>query len=203
MKISALIFCAFFLTSTLFSQEETVKEIRKIYIDYNKKIEDAKNEGVNYLPTKIEVSTIQNRPALGPVSFNITYFYDEHTNIDENYDVMKNWAIIRKVIYKEGMPSYTDYKEILFDENGNLIFFYSKLSGYTCGEKRFYFDKNKLVKVKFNPFENEDYMGENDFPSFTRYGNNLNKDDLDWQKAILEEAAHHKKAFEHLYESTQ
>ena len=186
-----------------FSQEEDVKKIREEYVKYNKLISDYESEGLSYFPPRFSIKTIQNRPALGPVNFDFTYYYDENTNIDEvdNPDLAKTWAIIRKVVYTEGMPSYQDYKEILYDEKGELLFYYSKLTGNTCGEKRFYFQNGKLIKIKFNPITHEDCSDDNDFPEFTRYAGKLTKDDIDWQKWILKDADDHKNTLLRLYDA--
>lgn len=203
-SITVLFILLFTIQANIQSQEDIVKEIRKEYIAYNKFINDAKSEGMNYWPPKVSINTIQNRPALGPVNIEITYYYDEHTNREEvELENAKTWSVLRKVVYTESMPSYTDYKEILYDKDGKLLFYYSKLTGFTCGEKRFYFSKDKLIKIKFNPFESKDCSDDNDFPSFTHYKSNLTKDDLDWEKAIVNEAKNHKVALSNIFGSTQ
>ncbi len=191
--------------STGFAQEEIVKKIRQTYIDYNKQITDSEAEGLDFLPPHFKINNIQNRPALGPVNISITYFYDEYSNAEEaeSYAELKNWTILRKVIYTEGMPSYTDYKEMFYDEKGNLIFYYIKSTGYECSEQRFYFDKGKLIKIKFNPITDEQCSNEEEFPTFTRYAGKLTKDDLNWEKWINEKAQKNKQLLNDLYNSTQ
>jgi hypothetical protein len=188
----------------LFAQEEIVNKIRKTYVDYNTLIEKYKKEGTDFLPARYEIKTVQNRPGLGPVQMNFTYFFDEFTkeNVDENSTMPSTDGFLRKVVYTESMPSFTDYREFFYDEKGNLLFYYSKLTGYTCGEKRFYFDKGKLIKVKFNPIAGTD-CGDDKFPDFTRNVGKFIKDDLDFEKWILKVAENHNKAFLNMFETTQ
>ena len=204
-RFKILFFILLFGIVNSYSQEEMVKKIRQVYLNYNKQIKESEAEGLDFLPPKFKITNVQNRPALGPVSINITYYYDGHSNIEEaeGYADMKNWIILRKVVYTEGMPSYTDYKEMLFDEKGNLLFYYVKSTGYDCSEKRFYFNKNKLIKIKFNPIIHEQCSNEEEFPSFARYTNNLTKEDLDWEKWIIKKAHKSKQIAKDLYNSTQ
>ena len=51
--------------------------------------------------------------------------------------------------------SVSIYIEYVFDEAEELIFYYLKAEGSECGEKRFYFDKEKLIKVKINSLGEE------------------------------------------------
>lgn len=187
------------------AQEAIVKKIRASYIAYNQKIAEAEKEGLDFYPPRFKITNVQNRPALGPVSINIVYFYDEHSNAEEaeSYADLKNTVVLRKIVYTEGMPSYTDYKETLFDEKGHLLFQYEKLTGYECSEKRFYFDKGKLIKIKFNPITNEQCSNEEDFPIYTRYAGQLTKDDLRREKWIFEKAEKNKQTLKSLYGSTQ
>jgi hypothetical protein len=195
----------FIFISTGFAQEEVVKKIRQTYIDYNKQITDSETEELNYLVPKFKINNVQNRPALGPVNISITYYYDEYSNAEEaeSYAEIKNWTILRKVVFTEGMPSYTYYKEMFYDEKGNLLFYYIKSTGYECSEQRFYFDKDKLIKIKFNPITDEQCSNEEEFPTFTRYAGELTKDDLSWEKWIIEKARKNKQILKDLYESTQ
>ncbi len=195
-------------TMNSIAQEEYVKKIRQTYLEFNKKIEIAENEDDSYLPAPFKIKTVQVRPALGPVNIEIAYYYEEQTNsTDEDQMELRNTtATLRKVIYTESMPSYTDCRELFFDTNGSLIFYYSKLTGNTCGEKRVYFNLGKMVKIKFNPLGLAECPDENDsykLPDFTRYPGNYTKDDLDWEKWVLKYAGNHKKAFSGLFESLQ
>jgi hypothetical protein len=194
-----------FSTIKISSQEEIVKKIRQTYIEYNKQLAESEKEGLDFYPPRFTINNVQNRPALGPVTISITYFYDEHSNAEEaeGYADLKNWVILRKVIYTEGMPSYTEYKETLFDEKGNLLFHYIKSTGYECGEKRFYFNKDKLIKIKVNPITDEQCSNEEDFPVYTKYAEKFTKDDLRWEKWVLNKALKNKQILENLYNSTQ
>lgn len=188
----------------LIGQEEAVTKIRKVYTEYNKQIDDYLAEDLDFMPARYEVKTTQNRPALGPVQMNFTYYFDEITkeNVEgEEYDPNSE-AILRKVVYTESMPSFNDYREFFYDEKGQLLFYYSKLTGYTCGEKRFYFDKGKLIKVKFNPITGANCDDEK-FPDFTRSTGKFTQDDLDFERWILKVDDSHTKAFLNMFEVSQ
>jgi len=208
MKYHQLLIFIFLFSCSVLAQEETVKKIRQDYLEYNKKLQDSETEDGYFGSVPFKFETIQMRPALGPVNISLSYYYDEETKDSENDDTNNRNSIgtLRKIIYQESMPSYTEYREFFFDYKGALQFYYSKLTGYSCGEKRFYFDKVKLIKVKFNPLEGEnciEAVGEDKFPDFTRYPGKFTKDDLDWEKWILNHIAYHKKAFQNLFESLQ
>lgn len=196
--------CLVLLSSALFAkaQEDVVTKIRQSYNTYNQLIVGSNEEGLEYFPPHFEVKSTQNRPALGPVNISISYYYSEISD-EEEPDWYRNEAIIRKVVYKESMPSYTDYQEFFYDENGKLIFYYSKLTGYSCGEKRLYFDNEKLIKIKFNPLTGEDCLSDEKFPEFTRLSGKLTKDDLDWEKWTIKKAGRHQNALINLFKSTQ
>jgi hypothetical protein len=205
MKACFLVFTIFTISFCSIAQEELVKKIRDDYVDYNKKSQQLESDGIN---KPFKINTVQIRPALGPVEIEMAYYFDEENKdiASDGMDTRKATAILRKIVYKESMPSYTDYREVFFDSGGNLSFYYSKLTGYSCGEKRFYFSLSKLIKVKFNPIEGNDCFGEkNDekFPDFTRYSGKFSKEDLDWEKWIVKYVVFHKKAFQNLFESLQ
>ncbi len=188
----------------LIAQEEKVTQIRKLYTDYNLQVEKYKSEGLDFSPASYEIKTVQNRPGLGPVKINFTYYFDEFSkeNVEgESYDPNTE-GILRKVVYTESMPSFTDYREFFFNEKGNLLFYYSKLTGYTCGEKRFYFEKGKLIKVKFNPLDGKNCNGDQ-LPDLMHNSGKFTQDDLDFEKWILKVADNHTKAFLNMFESAQ
>lgn len=191
-----------------FAQEEIVNQIRQIYIQYNKQTEDLESGPGNESGSPFKVKTVQVRPALGPVNIEISYYFDEITRpgSEENLDNRNTTGTLRKVVYSESMPSYTDYREVFFDAKGNLMFYYSRLTGSTCGEKRIYFNLGKMIKIKFNPLGPPVCPDEYDpykLPDFTRYPGKFTKDDLDWEKWVLRYSANHKKAFSGLFESLQ
>lgn len=199
-----LVFCG----SSIYGQEETITKIRQNYIDYNKKIEQAEADEYFYPMAPFRIKTVQIRPGLGPVDIEISYYFDEETREDdsENMDIRNSIGTLRKVVTTESMPSFTNYCEYFLDEKGTLLFYYSKLTGNTCGEKRMYFNLSKMIKIKFNPLGTSDCPEEEDgfkLPDFTRYSGKFTKDDLDWEKWILKNAGFHKKAFQNLFESLQ
>ena len=204
-RIAFLLIACISITTISNSQENIVKKIRLAYIEYNTEVADAEKEGLEAFPPSFKIKNVQNRPALGPVSISIIYYYDEHSNVEEaeGYIDLKTEIVLRKIVYTEGMPSYTDYKETFYDEKGNLLFHYIKSTGYDCSEKRFYFDKGKLIKVKFNPIIHEQCSNKEESPSFTRYVAKLTKDDLSWEKWITEKSKQNKLILENLYNSTQ
>jgi hypothetical protein len=189
--------------SGLFAQEEIVTKIRKAYTDYNNKLEADIFVEADYLPARYEIKTVQNRPGLGPVNVNFTYYFDEQTKgaIAEDDYVLNTEAFLRKVIITQSMPAFIDYIEIFYDEKGKLLFCYSKLTGYTCGEKRFYFDKGKMIKIKFNPIQANGC--EDKLPDFTRTTGSYTKDDLNWEKWVIKVAGNHSLAFQNMFQSME
>ncbi|MFN8258217.1 MAG: hypothetical protein U0W24_21190 [Bacteroidales bacterium] len=196
--IFALFIC-FLSFSNLHAQEEIITKIRKVYNEYNSKLEADKASGMEFLPNRYEIKNIQNRPGLGPVNVNINYFFDETTTgnfADENTETT---STLRKVVTIQSAPSFNDYTEFFYSENGQLLFCYSKLTGYFCGEKRFYFDKGKMIKIKFNALDVagcEDKQNE-----FTRTTGSYTKEDLNWEKWVIKIAQNHSVAFKNLFES--
>jgi len=207
-KISLILIILFLSTFVMKAQEEIVKKIRQDYLDYNKKLEHLESGESLYITAPFKIKTTQIRPALGPVNIEIAYYFDEETKVldAENPDNMNTTGTLRKLIYTESMPSFTDYREIFFDNKGNLLFYFSKLTGNTCGEKRMYFNVSKLIKIKFNPLDTKECPEEDggyQLPDFTRYTGKFTKEDLDWEKWILKYAGYHKKSFQNLFESLQ
>jgi hypothetical protein len=207
-QILLSLFSTILIFESAFTQEEIVNQIRQVYIQYNKHIEDLES-GPGAGPTSpFKIKTVQVRPAMGPVDIEISYYFDEITRPgnNENMDTRNTTGTLRKVVYSESMPSFTDYREIFFDAKGNLMFYYSKLTGSTCGEKRIYFKLGKMIKIKFNPLGPPACPDGDDpysLPDFTRFPGKFTKDDLDWEKWVLKYAGNHKKAFIGLFESLQ
>jgi hypothetical protein len=198
----------FFFAFNISAQEEFVKKIRGDYVNYNAKIEKMLAGDTENSISPFKIKTSQIRPALGPVEIEITYYFDEKLKTGPNKAIEdpKYNGTIRKVVYTESMPSFTDYREIFYDSKGELCFYFSKLMGYTCGEKRMYFNLSKMIKIKFNPFEGSDCFGsqtDDKFPDFTRSEGKLTNDDLEWEKWIIKYATYHKKTFQNLFESFQ
>lgn len=207
-KISLILIILFLSTFVMKAQEEIVKKIRQDYLEYSKKLEMSESGEIVNVTAPFKIKTTQIRPALGPVNIEIEYFFDEETKAEESehMEIRNTTGMLRKVVYTESMPSFTDYREIFFDGKGNLVFYFSKLTGNTCGEKRMYFNVSKLIKIKFNPLDTKECPEEDggyQLPDFTRYTGKFNKEDLDWEKWILKYAGYHKKSFQNLFESLQ
>jgi hypothetical protein len=208
IKSTLAIICLVSLSFVTWAQEELVTKIRKTYTDYNNELEQYMSEGLDFMPQVFRIKTVQMRPALGPVEIEISYFFDEQTLETENPDnnSRNTKGVLRKIVYKEAMPSFTEYRELFYDTSGKLLFYYAKSTGSICGEKRVYFNQLKMVKIKFNPVTGKECPDENDpfrLMDFTRYPGKYTKDDLEWEKWILGYAGTHAKAFQNLFLSLQ
>jgi hypothetical protein len=200
-KISIIIIFLFLCILSLKSQEDAVKEIRNIYNNYQKIIEGT-DDGIYQL--KFKVSTIQIEGGIGPVEINNDYYYDESTYTDEpeGEDNFKYKSVLRKVEVKEETVSYSKYVEYCFDKKGNLIFYFVRYTGYSCGEERYYFKNEKLIKATSKPITSEKchLLDESDkYKKFTHYKAQFTKDDLFREKMISNNAKTHIIAFKNLY----
>jgi hypothetical protein len=188
-----------------FSQEEVIIRIREEYEKYSKFIEDLQQGNSNNYISPFSIKTTQIRPGLGPVTIEMTYYFDENEKYSEpdHMDEPEREGIIRKVIYTESMPSFTEYREFFYDPKGNFLFYYMKITGYTCGENRLYFNNLKLIKIKSNPINDAEteVMVTRKLADFTRYTGKFTKEDLILEKAITKQAANYKNVFRNLYDS--
>lgn len=164
MRLKAAI-VAIMLSGLCFGQESEIKRIRNVFTETNKKIEDNQATGSKYC---IEIIKDRIVPGVGPQITSTKLFFHE------NYeDYLKSSKILLKAVVTYNVAqSLSVYEEYLF-ENNKVIFYYEKLKGYTCGEKRFYFKNNKLIKLKSNPisceyFEEllEDYEKNSNFSEY-------------------------------------
>jgi hypothetical protein len=205
MKKTLTICLILALAFSTFSQEEVVKKIREEYEKYTKVIEELQQGNSNNFISPFNIKTTQVRPGLGPVTIEMTYYFDEKEKYSEpdHMDVPKHEGIIRKVVYTESMPSFTEYREFFYDPKGNFLFYYMKTNGYTCGENRLYFNNLKLIKIKSNPIDDAETEGmvTTKLPDYTRYAGKFTKDDLITEKAIIKQASHYKNVFRNLYDS--
>jgi hypothetical protein len=193
-------------TFTVTSQEEIVNRIRDEYVNYGKIIEDIQQGNINNYISPFNIKTTQIRPGLGPVTIEMTFYFDEKEKYSEpdHMDVPLYEGTIRKVVYTESMPSFTEYREFFFDAKGNFLFYYKKITGYVCGEERLYFNNSKLIKIKSNPLEEKDCpedMVMSKLPDYTRYTGKFTKGDLIFEKGIIKQATHYKNVFQNLYDS--
>ena len=137
MKTLTLSFLLFITFTNVNAQESTIKKIKELYYQVN---ED------NYQTHTAEMNTM--RAAIGLQTTKIKFYYyswqrnPEESSYELDYDLLKietSYNIAASMEYQN---------EYLFDEKGNLVFYLRKAEGaWENSSLRYYFDKNKLIKV--------------------------------------------------------
>lgn len=144
------------LISFIHAQEKQIKDISDIYKTVTASIDSAEKDAdyMMYGPyycNQLLVNT-GNKPwrAVGIYEKNIKFWYIDEPNHNKEIDVEKNGIGVLRKISTVVHSTYTENSEYLFNEKGQLIFFYYKYN-YNNGdpetqEYRFYFSKNILIK---------------------------------------------------------
>ena len=178
-----LFFSFFFVLFVLPSsaQSEAVKKIRAKYYEtaaYIQSMKDGDKKNYHFSLTADHVL-----PGTGSQTQQIDFYFKSIEADDEgNYEY-----ILLQVnrSYNVSM-SYRVYEEFLFDDN-NLVFYFERVTGVKCGEKRMYFKNEKLVDLKTKTLpdcdeETQMYTGKETGESFIenmayvqRKANNLMK----------------------------
>lgn len=146
-----------FIIAEKASAQNTVTNIRERYADIKKRIELMSEEG-GWPPEYYQVNVFQNLPATGPHKEDVRMYYDEvKTEEDEIYPPHRlSFATCR---YNFAPRIF--YEEYLYDEDGKPAFIYARNPDIEFGidyDFRFYFNKEKLIKVviKCRPGEDSD-----------------------------------------------
>jgi hypothetical protein len=126
--------------------EAKIKEIRDRYNAISENIEQEE-----LLHHEIAFKTLV--PGIG---FQVTHmrFYYEFLQDGETGEILES-PLIKVTLDYMIAASVSMYIEYVFNEAEELIFYYLKAGGSECGEKRFYFDKEKLIKVKISSLGEE------------------------------------------------
>jgi hypothetical protein len=128
----------------VFGSEAKIKEIRERYRTVSEKIDHEE-----LLRHEIIFKTLV--PGIG---FQVTtmHFYYEFLQDGETGEILQS-PLIKVTLDYSIAASVSFYIEYLFDETEEVTFYYLRAEGAECGEERFYFDNEKLVKVKISPLE--------------------------------------------------
>lgn len=130
----------------LSGSESKIKEIRNRYHAINEKMEQEE-----LLHHEIAFKTLV--PGIG-FQFTTVRFYYEFLQDDETGETLES-PLIKVTLDYMIAASVSIYIEYVFNDAEELIFHYLKAEGMECGEKRFYFDQEKLIKVKVNSLGEE------------------------------------------------
>jgi hypothetical protein len=138
--------------------ETKIKEIRDRYNEISVKIEHEE-----LLHHEIAFKTLV--PGIG-LQFTTMRFFYEFLQDGETGEILKS-SLIKITFDYMIAASVGLYVEYLFNDAEEVIFYYLRAEGQECGEKRFYFDNEKPVKVKINSLgekcieDNAGYIFEN------------------------------------------
>ncbi len=130
----------------VFGSEAKVQEIRNRYNAISEKIEQEE-----LLHHEISFKTLV--PGIG-FQFTTIRFYYEFLQDDETGETLES-PLIKITLDYMIAASVSFYIEYLFNDAEELIFHYLKAEGLECGEKRFYFDQEKLIKIKISSLGEE------------------------------------------------
>lgn len=131
---------------SLLSSEADIKEIRERYNVVSKDIERE-----DLLHHEIAFRTLV--PGIGFQHTTMRFYY-EFLQDGETGEILES-PLIKLTLDYMIAASVSFYVEYLFDEQEEVIFYYLRAEGYECGEKRFYFNGEKLIKMKINALGEE------------------------------------------------
>lgn len=145
MKTLIFFLPIYFLSLISFSQVDKIEMIKKLYYEINQD---------NYLSHDITIKTIL--PAVGEKTKTLRLFYSaEQTDPETDPYEMEYTLYKAEIKYNISASSFLSF-EYLFNKNGELIFHFDKEEGiYDNHEKRYYYDKGKLIMCKIK-IDNED-----------------------------------------------
>ncbi len=149
-----VVFALAILTLNIYPQDKDVQNIVEYCYDLDSKIEF---EGV-YLVHSIKFET--NRRAIGIQYTEVKFYYPyPGDSVIENEN-----GVQFLYLYKPPVKVKIEYNiaasqniliEYYFGSKSNLIFYYMLTKGaYTCGEEKYFFNKDELLKIVKEPIEN-------------------------------------------------
>jgi hypothetical protein len=173
----------------LYCQGSKIKEIRQIYNDISEAIE---NEEI--IMHELNLTSLE--PGIGYTYSTIRMYY-YFMQDDETGDVLD--PPLTKVTANTSIAASLDiYMEYVFDAKEKLIFYYLKVEGYECGEERYYFNNQNVIKIKSNPLEEcIDSDISHVFDTYEK-DDNFTQEEKETTKRILSEAQNMKKLFKQL-----
>lgn len=164
-----MLFIVVFCTHSV-AQNNTIETIRTTYADVQRRINEE-----DFVYNTIEVNNSRMVRAIGLQNIKTKLYYDEdEKHIENSADVDFIYTFtLRKVEIYYNVIVTNMYKEYVFDKKGNLLFHFIKTEGIQCGERRYYFDGDKLIRIHSKGIDNkpcdaaskyyETYIKENDF----------------------------------------
>ena len=137
MKTLTLLFLVLFSTSIGIAQKSAIQKIKELYYQVN---ED------NYQTHTVEMNTM--RAAIGLQTTKIVFYYYSWQSNPEESPFELDYSLLKIETSYNIAASMEYHNEYLFDENGNFVFYLRKAEGeWENSSQRYYFDKNKLIKV--------------------------------------------------------
>ena len=133
MRKISLLLLLFVFAGTLQAQNAQVAKIRKMYAQAKETM--AQKKKAELPPDETVVTSNYMAAGAGPVKDVTRYYYSGDYDEDLGREAYEVYFMVRK--YNVGAVDY--YQEFLFDEEGDLAFYYEKNEG---NETRFYFSKN-------------------------------------------------------------
>lgn len=159
-QILAVAFLILVSAGAAFSQtvEQQAAKIRRIYAETNKRIEDGAKDntlGLHYAAWTVGGERDgQQWRAVGAMKTTDEFWFDGEPGFDEGQIADARKTIRRIVSTDSAAGKIQTCVEYLFDSAGELVFVY--LIEYAAGEdggnveRRFYFSRNKLIRVAAN-----------------------------------------------------
>jgi hypothetical protein len=140
IRIAVLIACS---QTLFFADADAVESIQAYCDEINDRIQSGVLMGV-------DLSIDMYYQDTGEQTTNLKFYYEQ--GLEEGG--MSREPVLEKVLVEYGTASGVFYYiEYFYGENGDLVFHYLHSTGYECGEKRFYFNEGRLLKLKVNPID--------------------------------------------------
>lgn len=143
--------------SALSQTEKRIEEIRRIYQEVNKNVAECEVNGdtsTTFLTEMVVNKNDGSYPAVGIYKTTVKFYY---TFGDREKNPYPNRLL--KIVVTTNRSNRTENTEFLFDEKGQLIFYFEKKEE----EKRVYFETEKAIKILQNektlPISNKQEAG--------------------------------------------
>ena len=155
--MKTLVSVIFIFTAFVINIYPQSKDIQNI-VEYCEDLDSRLNTDGAYLVHTVKFET--NRRAIGIQHTDVKFYYSH-----PNDSVIETENEIKFLyIYKPPLKVTVEYNiaasqnifiEYYFGNEGNLILYYMLTKGaYTCGEEKYFFKNNELLKVTSEPIEN-------------------------------------------------
>lgn len=139
--------------------QHTIESIRKTYQEVHENMRmmstDFPGEGIPMKRYHLEVN--HNLPGTGPHMENIYMYYGELEDEDEDNPRIYPRHFLQFVTAKYNFAAHEYYDEYLYDENGEVMFIYLRITDVDVGqyfEYRIYLDGDHLLRLNVKETEN-------------------------------------------------